>query len=268
MKINSIQPFNINNNLISRNAVKNISFSSIYDDEFVSKKTVKNQMKDEVVSDINDVKNNIQKNIWFSKGSLTKRHLKAFITDPVAYSLEYVMPTHGKMLEKKVIGQVQLKNRKTKEIETLDVERAYFEGNQEIYSINKGKERLAFADVDVMELGVIEVMYASTLVGREDYRGLFLTLMQSVVEDYINSICAIPEIIATPVNVGNKKFSRAGLYGLYGAENKIVDGEYGSEPRSIFSREKVTKMLEDIQKSPKRNFLFSETEHNFNVLKD
>lgn len=268
MKINQIQPYNINRNLNIGKETANISFSSSYDDEFVSIKTVKNQMRDEFVSDINDVKNGIKKNLWFSKGSLTKRHLKAFITDPVAYLLEYIMPTHGKMLEKKVIGQVQLKNRKTKETETLDVERAYFEGNQEIYSINKGKERLAFADVDVMELGVIEVMYASTLVGREDYRGLFLTLMQAVVEDYINTICAVPEIIATPVDVGNKKFSRAGLYGLYGAEYKKVDGEYGSELRSVFSREKVTKMLENIQKSPKRDFLFSETEHNFNVLKD
>lgn len=266
MKINPIQQFSINSSAINKKTA-NISFSA-NNDEFVSKKAVKNQIRSDVANGFDYVKNSIKKDIWFSKGSLTKRHLKALITDPVAYILEYMMPMKGNMLEEKVIGQVQLKNRKTKEVETLDVERASFEKNQQIYSIKRGNERLAFADVNTTELNVVEIMYASTLVGREDYRGLFLTLMQAVVEDYVNLGIGVPEIIATPVDVGNKEFSRAGLYGLYGAEHKIVQGEYGSELRSVFPKEKVVKMLEDIQKSPRRDFIFSETENSFNALKN
>lgn len=209
----------------------------------------------------------LKKNIWFSKGMFTKRHLKAFLSDPTAYLYEFSTPAAGKMIDNKTIGQVQLKNRKTKELETLDIEKATFEYDVDIYSLNKKKEKLAYVEVDTSELGILHIDYASTIVGRDEYKGLFLTLMQVAIENCINN-GFIPEIHAVPTQVGNKKFDRASLYSLYGAEYKITEGEYGSVPVSIVSQEKVINMLEGIQKSPKREFIFPWTEHNFEILKN
>ena len=55
---------------------------------------------------------------------------------------------------------------------------------------------------------------------------------------------------------------------MYGAEYKIIEGEYDSIPVSVVSQDKVIKMLESIQKSPKRDFIFPYTEYNFNILKN
>ena len=262
MKINTIQPYKF----YTPNFCKNTQRRDFFD------------RKDDFESDIKERTNNIKsdlgiyldtakKNLWLAKGSMTKRHFNAFISDPKAYLYGYLSPVSGKLIDTQVIAQVPLKNRKTKEIEMLDVQRASFLNGSEIFSINKGKEKLAYVDVDTRCLDVINVNYASTIVGREEYRGLFLTLMQAVIETCIND-GFIPEIQAMPVQIGNKDFKRSTLYGLYGAEYKIVQGQYGSEPRSIVSREKVIKMLESVQNSPKRKFILPWTEHNFNILKN
>ena len=209
----------------------------------------------------------IKTNLWLSTGVPTKRTIKAMQTDPIAYFYELRRPYAGKLIDKRVLGSTTITNRKTKEKEVVDIKRTVYEYSNSIYEINKGKERLAFVDVDTSELGVVNINYASTIVGREDYRGLFLTLMQAVVED---CICNgyIPTITATPVKVGSKNFDRATLYGLYGAEYKIIDGEYGHQPLSVVSQDKVIEMMENIQKSPRRKFFFDWTEHNFNILKN
>ena len=209
----------------------------------------------------------LKKNLWFSKGIFTKRNLNAFMSDPKAFLYEYTIPAAGSIIGNSILGQVYLKNRNTNEKEQLDIEKTSFEFDTDIYSLNKGKERLAFANVDTSELGVLHINYISTLVGRNDYSGLFLTLMQVAVENCINN-GFIPEIHAVPTQIGNKKFDRASLYGLYGAEYKIIEGKYGSVPLSVVSQEKVIKMLENIQKSPKRDFIFPWTEYNFNILKN
>lgn len=209
----------------------------------------------------------LKTNLWLSSGVPTKRTIKAAKSDPVAFFYELRRPYAGKLIDRSVLAQTTLTNRKTKEKEVVDIKRTAYEYSNAIYEINKGKERLAFVDVDTSELGVVNINYASTIVGREDYRGLFLTLMQAVVEDCINN-GYIPTITATPVNVGNKNFDRATLYGLYGAEYKIIDGEYVHQPLSVVSQDKVIEMMENIQKSPKRKFFFEWTEHNFNILKD
>ena len=57
----------------------------------------------------------LKKNLWLSKGMFTKRHLKAFLSDPKAYLYEFISPAAGRMIGDEIIGQTKLKNRKTKE---------------------------------------------------------------------------------------------------------------------------------------------------------
>lgn len=211
--------------------------------------------------------NQIKTNLWLSSGIPTKRTIKAVVSDPKAYFYELSRPYFGKPIEKKTLGTVQIKNRKTKEKESIDIKKISYEDDNSIYELKKGKERLAFADVDIsLQDEDMYVNYASTIVGREDYRGLFLTLMQAMIEDCINN-GFIPSITATPMQVGSKNFDRSMLYRFYGAEYKIIDGEYGSEPVCEISKDKVIQMLENIQKSATRKFLFDETEQNFQRLK-
>ena len=266
MRISQIQQYKPINASFSRNNDVDWTSYPSNDDSYVGISSILSK-KQKIKGQIELSTDTLKKNLWFSKGMLTKRNLSAFVSDPKAYLFEYTIPAAGSMIDKKVIGQVQLKNRKTKEKETLDIEKASFEFDQEIYSLNKGKEKLAFANVDTSELGILHVNYISTLVGRNDYSGLFLTLMQVAIENCINN-GYIPEIHAVPTEVGNKKFNRASLYSLYGAEYKVVDGDYGSVPISVVSQDKVIKMLENIQKSPKKEFILPWTEYNFEILKN
>lgn len=266
MRINQLTKFNPINVPFSQN--QDVQWTSFSDDvdTFESNEhrmTTKQEKKTQFELSTDTLK----KNLWLSKGMFTKGHLKAFLSDPKAYLHEFISPAAGRMIGDEIIGQTKLKNRKTKENETIDIEKASFEFDIDIYSLNKNKEKLALAEVDTSELGIVHIDYVSTIVGRDDYSGLFLTLMQAVVENCINN-GFIPEIHAVPTQIGNKKFDRASLYSLYGAEYKVVDGEYGSVPVSVVSQEKVIKMLENIQKSPKRNFIFPWTEHNFEILKN
>ena len=262
----------------TRNIYK-VSYAKRYETEFVDYNLDEYNPEQKSIAERrvfwNDVKtafsikgiNWLKTNLWLSTGSPTKRTINAMKTDPVAFFYELRRPYAGKMLDRRVLAQTTLTNRKTKEKETVDIKRTVYEYSNSIYEIKKGKERLAFVDVDTSELGVVNINYASTIVGRDDYRGLFLTLMQIVVEDCINN-GYIPAITATPVKVGNKDFDRATLYCLYGAEYNIIDGEYGYQPLSVVPSDRVIEMMENIQKSPKRKFLLEWTEHNFNILKN
>ncbi|MBQ8887612.1 MAG: hypothetical protein IJY61_07930 [Candidatus Gastranaerophilales bacterium] len=266
MYINKINGYRVSNIRFAQD--RDVVWSSISNDDDTYQNNAREMStKQKLKTEFELSTDTIKKNLWFSKGIFTKRNLNAFVSDPKAYLFEYISPAAGSMIDHRIIGQTQLKNRKTKEKEQLDIEKASFEFDTEIYSLNKGKEKLAFVNVDTSELGVLHINYISTLVGREDYSALFLTLMQVAVENCINN-GFIPEIHAVPTQVGNKNFNRASLYSMYGAEYKIIEGEYDSIPVSVVSQDKVIKMLESIQKSPKRDFIFPYTEYNFNILKN
>ncbi len=266
MQIYTNKPYTINRTSFTRKIKTNVSEAcNVCKQDNQENQNITKENK-QIGTLIGRTYNQIKTNLWLSSGVPTKRTIKAVVSDPKAYFYELSRPYYGKITDKKTLGTVQIKNRKTKENESADLRKVSFEDDTAIYELKKGKERLAFVEVDTSVAEDVYINYASTIVGREDYKGLFLTLMQAIVEDCINN-GFIPSITATPMKIGNKNFDRSILYRLYGAEYKIVDGEYGSEPHIEISKEKIIQMLENIQKSKTRKFLFNETEQNFTRLK-
>ena len=94
----------------------------------------------------------------------------------------------------------------------------------------------------------------------EDYRNLLPTAVQAIVEDYIRNNEEIPLVEAIPDQIGNQKFDRLKLYKYYGAEGRIGLINGSIVPQAVIYPYKVAEILNDIKSSPKKSFVFPETE--------
>lgn len=205
-------------------------------------------------------------NIKLMSSPKTERGKKALQKDPIAFSLMFSRPYTGDIVDDRILTKVPVQNRKTNEKEELDLRRIILADESAIYTIEQGKDKLATVDTAIREKSIgdtsesIYINYATTTVGMEDYRNLLTTAVQAVVEDYIRNNNEIPLVEATPDQIGNQEFDRLKLYKYYGAEGRIGIVNGSIVPQAVFYPYKVAQILEEIKQSPKKSFIFPETE--------
>ena len=205
-------------------------------------------------------------NIKLMSSPKTERGKKALQKDPIAFSLMFSRPYTGDIVDDKVLTKVRIQNRKTNEPEELDLRRIILADESAIYTIEEGKDKLVTVDTSVKDKSYgdiadsIYINYATTTVGMEDYRNLLTTAVQAIAEDYIRNNDEIPLIEATPDQIGNQEFDRLQLYRYYGAERRLgLSGGYLVDQAVLYPH-KLAEMLEKIQQSPNKSFVFPETE--------
>lgn len=195
--------------------------------------------------------------LWLSTQVPTLRSLKAYCCDTGAYLYEIDRPNTGKVTNKEVIAEIDIKRRKENKTDKAKIRKVEFDDSTTVYTIQKGVERLGFIDVDFSEKGIAYIDYASTVVGREDYRNLLMILMQSMVEDYAVKNNEIPCILAEPAPIGEMDFDRAALYKFYGADSIQQEDKKTHKERTytIMNQSRIYDMLNKINDSKKRNFI-------------
>ena len=196
----------------------------------------------------------------------TERGKKALQKDPIAFSLIFSRPYTGDIVDDRILTKIPIQNRKTNEQEDLDFRRVILADKSAIYTIEQGKDKLATVDTTVREKSLVDtsesiyINYATKTVGMEYYRNLLPTAVQAIVEDYIRNNEEIPLVEAIPDQIGNQKFDRLKLYKYYGAEGRIGLINGSIVPQAVIYPYKVAEILNDIKSSPKKSFVFPETE--------
>ncbi len=271
MQINSLfHNYNICTHINQNNT--RISFFG-YKDSFDPENQSVKKSSTNISKKFSELFNKSKTNIWLSVPLPTKRNIIAFLTDNRAFTFEINRPFSGKIVEKQTLGQVDLIKRKDKTKEKAFVKKVEFDDDTAIYYIQKGLDRLGFIDVDfnyeIMKQPFIT--YASTIVGRDDYRNLFGILIQALTEDCIVNRNFIPEIMGEPGYIGSKSFSREALYKYYGAKSNrrlfIDDNKLHSYRVVSLSPQNIIKKFNKISDTAPKKFILGSTQEKFEELK-
>ncbi len=277
----------VNFNNINLNIYRgvNTSFKASYKDLSYPSKYEKYEDEDEddneeeedwesetIITGAKEAFNTIKTDLWLGFPIPTKRNLKALFKDPDAYLYEMSRPLSGNTINKEILSEIDLERRKDRKTDKALLKKVEYDDSTAIYYIQQGIDKLGFIDVNFETKGKIYVNYASTIVGREEYRNLLPILVQAVVEDYINTEKIIPELEAEPAEIGSLNFKRASLYKYYGADLKYVkenknDIKSKVYPLVYMKPDKVLNILHKISNSSSRDFILDSTKETIEQIK-
>ncbi len=247
---------------------------NLQSDELILSEDSKKQnlsFKDE----LKNLYNRLKISIYIISPYPTVNNIKAFFSDPIAFSFELLRPFYEEINSDEKIGEVDLQKRDKSGKIKAEIKKISFNDDSYVYSINKkgkDKEKLGYIDIYENEKNkTYFVEYAYTLTGNKKYKNILNILIQAAAEDSIRR-GFIPQFKAIPTQIGFKKYDRGTLYNIMGCETQHetdIGGHEGFNAYvNVYTKEKVIKMLEGIAKSPNKTYIYNDTPEKLAALKN